>query len=46
MGSIVINDRIDRFDTGDNKMEFHIVGFFFVRDGKIKEWQDYTMPTV
>ncbi len=45
MGSIVINERIDHFDMGDTKNAFHIVGIFFVRDGKIQEWQDYTMPT-
>jgi len=46
MGNIVINDRIDRFDTGGNKMVFHIVGIFYVADGKIKEWRDYSMPKV
>ena len=45
MGSIVINERIDHFDMGEMKNAFHIVGIFFVRDGKIQEWQDYTMPT-
>lgn len=45
-GNTVINDRIDRFDTGDNKMEFHISGFFYVAEGKIKEWQDYSWPEV
>ncbi len=43
-GNTVINDRADRFETADKKMEFHISGFFFVVDGKIKEWQDYTWP--
>ena len=43
IGKTVINDRIDRFDAGDGvKKEFHISGFFFVVDGKIKEGRDYT----
>ena len=46
MGNTVLNDRADRFDTGDNQMEFHISGFFYVVDGKIKEWQDYSWPKV
>lgn len=46
MGSIVINERIDHFDMGERQNAFHIVGIFFVRDGKIQEWQDYTMPKV
>ena len=44
MGNIVINDRIDYFVTPDRNMEFRIVGLFYVKDGKILEWQDYTMP--
>jgi limonene-1,2-epoxide hydrolase len=44
MGSIVINERIDHFDIGATKNAFHIVGIFFVKDGEIQEWQDYTMP--
>jgi limonene-1,2-epoxide hydrolase len=44
MGNIVINDRIDYFVTPDRNMEFRIVGLFYVKDGKIVEWQDYTMP--
>ncbi|MFP6582179.1 MAG: limonene-1,2-epoxide hydrolase family protein [Candidatus Hydrogenedentota bacterium] len=44
MGSIVINERIDHFDMGETKNAFHIVGIFFVKDGMIQEWQDYTMP--
>lgn len=44
MGSIVINERIDHFDMGEKKEAFHIVGIFFVKDGEILEWQDYSMP--
>jgi limonene-1,2-epoxide hydrolase len=46
LGNTVINDRIDRFENAEKKMEFHISGFFYVADGKIKEWQDYTWPKV
>jgi limonene-1,2-epoxide hydrolase len=46
LGNTVINDRIDRFENAEKKMEFHISGFFYVADGKIKEWQDYTWPEV
>lgn len=44
MGNTVMNERIDHFDLGDNKMSFHITGLFYVADGKIKEWRDYTWP--
>ena len=46
MGNTVLNDRVDRFEIGDNKQAFHISGFFLVKDGKIREWQDYTWPKV
>ena len=45
MGNRVINERIDHFDTGERQNAFHITGFFLVKEGKIVEWQDYTMPT-
>lgn len=41
---IVINERWDRFDTGERKMEFHVAGVFFMRKGKIAEWSDYVIP--
>jgi limonene-1,2-epoxide hydrolase len=41
-GPIVINERIDRFISGTLK-SWHGVGVFFVRDGKIVEWYDYTI---
>ncbi len=44
MGNIVVNERIDHFDMGEVKNAFHVIGVFFVRNGKIIEWQDYTMP--
>ena len=42
MGSIVINHRIDRFSTA-RPFTWEGVGVFFVKDGKIKEWSDYTI---
>ena len=46
MGNTVLNDRIDYFELEDSKLKFHISGFFWVVDGKIKEWQDYSWPKV
>jgi limonene-1,2-epoxide hydrolase len=41
-GPIVINRRIDRFLT-KQPLTWEGVGVFFVKDGKIKEWSDYTI---
>jgi limonene-1,2-epoxide hydrolase len=41
-GPIVINQRRDHFTGGPLKM-WHGVGVFFLRDGKIVEWYDYTI---
>jgi limonene-1,2-epoxide hydrolase len=41
-GPIVINQRRDHFNGGRLKM-WHGVGVFFLRDGKIVEWYDYTI---
>ena len=41
-GPIVINHRIDRFVT-PRPFTWEGVGVFFVKDGKIKEWSDYTI---
>jgi limonene-1,2-epoxide hydrolase len=41
-GPIVITHRIDRFIT-KQPLTWEGVGVFFVKDGKIKEWSDYTM---
>ena len=41
-GPIVITHRIDRFLT-KQPLTWEGVGVFFVKDGKIKEWSDYTM---
>jgi limonene-1,2-epoxide hydrolase len=42
-GSVVLHERIDRFTRGDQIRMFHAAGFFFLRDGKIKEWTDYIL---
>ena len=44
MGNIVINERIDHFDMGETKNAFHMTGVFLVKNGKIVEWRDYSMP--
>ena len=44
-GPIVINQRRDHFAGGPLKM-WHGVGVFFLRDGKIVEWYDYTISIV
>lgn len=44
MGNLVINERIDHFTREDGEDAFHVTGMFFVRGGKIVEWQDYTVP--
>ena len=41
-GPIVINHRIDRF-VAPRSFTWEGVGVFFVKDGKIKEWSDYTI---
>jgi limonene-1,2-epoxide hydrolase len=41
-GPIVITHRIDRFLTAQ-PLTWEGVGVFFVKDGKIKEWSDYTI---
>src|SRR5258708_19518781 len=41
-GPMVINERIHRFSGGPLKPS-HGVGVFFIKDGKIVEWYDYTI---
>ena len=41
-GPIVINHRIDQF-VSYRPLTWEGVGVFFVKDGKIKEWSDYTI---
>jgi len=41
-GPMVFNERKDHFTGGPLKM-WHGVGVFFLKDGKIVEWYDYTI---
>ena len=41
-GPIVINHRVDRF-MASRPLTWEGVGVFYVKDGKIKEWSDYTV---
>jgi limonene-1,2-epoxide hydrolase len=41
-GPMVFNERHDHFTGGPLKM-WHGVGVFFLQDGKIVEWSDYTI---
>ena len=43
-GPMVVNERIDRFTSGGLKA-WRGVGVFFLKDGKIVEWHDYTIST-
>ena len=42
-GSIVMNRRIDSFKSTKRPLTWEGVGVFFIKDGKIKEWSDYTI---
>ena len=42
-GPIVVNHRIDRFISTTRPLTWEGVGVFFVKDGKIQEWSDYTI---
>ena len=39
---MVFNERVDHFSSGQLK-SWHGVGVFFLKDGKIVEWYDYTI---
>ena len=41
-GPMVINERIDHFSSGSLR-RWHGVGVFWLKDGKIVEWSDYTI---
>jgi limonene-1,2-epoxide hydrolase len=45
---MVFNERIDYFNPGGQfpLRSWHGVGVFFLKDGKIVEWQDFTISTV
>ena len=40
-GPMVINERTDSFTRADASPSYHLVGVFFIKDGKIAEWTDY-----
>jgi len=42
-GSIVVNHRIDRFLSSTRPLTWEGVGVFYVTNGKIQEWSDYTI---
>ncbi|MGI9598300.1 MAG: limonene-1,2-epoxide hydrolase family protein [Acidimicrobiales bacterium] len=42
IGSVVVNERLDRFQIGDGWLELPVAGVFHVDDdGKIDLWRDY-----
>jgi limonene-1,2-epoxide hydrolase len=45
-GPMVINHRIDRFESKTRPLTWEGVGVFFIKDGKIQEWSDYTIRVV
>ena len=42
-GPMVVNERFDRFTMPQRSMEWHGIGVFMLKDGKIAEWNDYTI---
>jgi limonene-1,2-epoxide hydrolase len=42
-GPIVFNERFDRFTMPQRNVDWHGVGVFLMKDGKIAEWSDYRM---
>jgi limonene-1,2-epoxide hydrolase len=42
-GPMVFNERTDYFAPGGRLKSWHGVGVFFLKDGKIVEWQDFTI---
>ena len=42
-GPMVMNHRIDTFAGGPRSLIWEGVGVFLVKDGKIREWHDYTI---
>src|SRR5262245_11935612 len=43
VGPMVMNHRIDSFKSTTRPLTWEGVGIFFIKDGKIKEWSDYTI---
>ncbi|MGH8143699.1 MAG: hypothetical protein ACREU2_14425, partial [Steroidobacteraceae bacterium] len=44
-GPIVLNRRRDTFVSSQGTRSFAVAGVFFLRDGKIVEWTDYTIKS-
>lgn len=42
-GPMVVNHRVDSFRSSTRPLTWEGVGVFFVKDGKIREWNDYTI---
>jgi limonene-1,2-epoxide hydrolase len=42
-GPLVVNERFDRFTMPERSINWNGVGVFYVKDGKIAEWSDYTI---
>jgi limonene-1,2-epoxide hydrolase len=42
-GPMVMNHRIDSFKSSKRPLTWEGIGIFFVKDGRIKEWSDYTI---
>jgi limonene-1,2-epoxide hydrolase len=42
-GPMVVNERIDRFTLPARSIDWNGVGVFFLRNGLIQEWSDYTV---
>jgi limonene-1,2-epoxide hydrolase len=42
-GPMVVNHRVDTFASKARPLTWEGVGVFFIRDGKIREWHDYTI---
>jgi limonene-1,2-epoxide hydrolase len=42
-GPIVVNERFDRFTMPNREINWNGVGVFFLRNGLIAEWSDYTI---
>jgi limonene-1,2-epoxide hydrolase len=42
-GPMVMNERIDSFTRSGQNPAYHLVGVFFIQDGKIAEWADYSI---
>jgi limonene-1,2-epoxide hydrolase len=44
-GPIVMNYRVDHIrSSGKPDRDFHLVGVFYIADGKIKDWSDFVIP--